>query len=162
MPGRSQPLLLVALVLAALGLTLPSYAMPPGYASDTRGYNLAHGRVVFVDKCMGCHESGLRGAPIFGETGDWKERIQQPLETLIDHAISGHGRMPARGDQDISDQDVAAAVAYVVNRTRVIAAGEGETLPATAAVASAASTDDPFDDAVLQMFRLLLGKDRWK
>ena len=168
MPYRPQPLLLAALVLAAQWFTLPGYAtppgnaMPPGYASDTRAYNLAHGRVVFVDKCMRCHESGIRGAPVFGETSDWMERIEQPLDTLIDHAISGHGRMPARGDQDISDQEVAAAVAYVVNRTRVIAAGEGEVLPAPAAVASAAPMDDSFDDAVLQMFRLLLGKDRWK
>ncbi len=162
MPDRPQPLVLAALVLAAQWFTLPAYAMPPGYASDTRAYNLAHGRVVFVDKCMSCHESGIRGAPVFGETSDWSERIEQPLDTLIDHAISGHGRMPARGDQDISDQDVAAAVAYVVNRTRVIAAGEGEVLPAPAAVASAAPMDDSFDDAVLQMFRLLLGKKRWK
>ncbi len=168
MPGRPQPLVFAALVLAAqwvapLGYAMPpGQAMPPGYASDTRAYNLAHGRVVFVEKCMRCHESGVRGAPVFGETDDWRERIEQPLDTLIGHAISGHGRMPARGDQDISDQDVAAAVAYVVNRTRVIAASEGELLPAPAAVASAAPTDETFDEAVLQMFRLLLGKDRWR
>ena len=162
MPARPQPLVLAALVLAAQWFTLPGHAAPPGYASDTRAYNLAHGRVVFVDKCMGCHGTGIRGAPVFGETSDWRERIEQPLDTLIEHAISGHGRMPARGDQDISDQDVAAAVAYVVNRTRVIAAGEGEALPEPAAVESAAPMDDSFDAAVLQMFRLLLGKDRWK
>jgi cytochrome c5 len=160
--SRPQPLVFAALAFAAHWLTPPGYAMPPGYASDTRAYNLAHGRVVFVDKCMRCHESGVRGAPVFGETSDWRERIEQPLDTLIEHAISGHGRMPARGDQDVSDQDVAAAVAYVVNRTRVIAAGEGEVLPTPAAVASVAPTDDAFDEAVLQMFRLLLGKDRWR
>jgi hypothetical protein len=55
MPDRPQPLVLAALVLAAHWFTLTGHAMPPGYASDTRAYNLAHGRVVFVDKCMRCN-----------------------------------------------------------------------------------------------------------
>lgn len=158
----------IAHALMRFGLGLPlamfaqmSLATPAGYEPDTRAYNLAHGRVVFADKCLRCHESGRRGAPVIGETDDWRKRLEQPLDTLIQHAIRGHGDMPARGDQEISGQDVAAAVAYVVNRVRVIAAERIEALPPAATPAATASASDPGEptsDTVVQMFLLLLGK----
>ena len=112
------------LLLAQL-LALPCSAEPSAYKQDTRAYNLAHGRVVFTNKCMRCHESGRKGAPVFGDSTDWAERLEQPLDTMIGHAINGHGRMPARGDQDISDQDVAAADAEDDARRVLAVAGDG-------------------------------------
>ena len=149
------------LLLAQL-LALPCSAEPSAYKQDTRAYNLAHGRVVFTNKCMRCHESGRKGAPVFGDSTDWAERLEQPLDTMIGHAINGHGRMPARGDQDISDQDVAAAVAYVVDRTRLIVAEELNTLPPPATGAPADPAAELSDEAVVQMFLMLYGKDRWR
>jgi cytochrome c5 len=149
------------LLLAQL-LALPCSAEPSAYKQDTRAYNLAHGRVVFTNKCMRCHESGRKGAPVFGDSTDWGERLEQPLDTMIGHAINGHGRMPARGDQDISDQDVAAAVAYVVDRTRLIVAEELNTLPPPATGAPADPAAELSDEAVVQMFLMLYGKDRWR
>jgi hypothetical protein len=70
--------------------------------------------------------------------------------------------MPARGDQDISDQDVAAAVAYVVDRTRLIIAEELNTLPPSAVGPSADTAGDLSDQAVVKMFLMLYGKDRWR
>jgi cytochrome c5 len=157
MSARSKGLLLG---LAMQALSLACLAVPAGYESDTRAYNLAHGRVVFTDKCLRCHQSGRDGAPVLGDTADWRERLEQPLQTLIAHATAGHGRMPARGDQAISDQDVAAAVAYVVNRVRVIAAAELDSLPPPAAGPSRSGPGEAADQPVLEMFLLLLGKDR--
>jgi len=162
MPGKHQLVPLTAIALAAQLFGALCQAAPPGYERDTRTYNLAHGRVVFTDKCLRCHESGRKGAPVFGDTNDWLARLEQPLDKLIEHALVGHGDMPARGDQDISDQDVAAAVAYVVNRTRVIAAGEGALPPAPNASEREAQAGDSPDQQVVQMFLLLVGKDRWK
>ncbi|MCG6965241.1 MAG: c-type cytochrome [Chromatiaceae bacterium] len=162
MLNRARGFGLAALLLVTQLYALPGRADWPGYDSDTRAYNLAHGRVVFTENCMRCHESGRKGAPVFGDTGDWAERLEQPLDTLVDHAIAGHGRMPARGDLDLSDQDVASAVAYVVDRTRVIAAEEGKPQPARAAGASTGQAGEVPDHAVMQMFLLLVGKDRWK
>lgn len=159
MSGRLQPFGFAVLVLVAQSFALPCHAEPPGFESDIRAYNLAHGRVVFTDKCMRCHESGRKDAPVFGDTGDWEERLEQPLDTLIKHAVYGHGRMPARGETEITDQDVAAAVAYVVNRTRIIAADEGKLQPPVTAPADQAGGS--LDRAVVQMFLLMLGKDRW-
>jgi len=83
MLGKTQWFGLTGLVVASQFWALPSLSETPGYDSDTRAYNLAHGRVVFMDNCMRCHEGGKKGAPVLGDTGDWKERIEQPLDTLI-------------------------------------------------------------------------------
>ena len=152
----------LAAMVTVLHWTPPSLGEVPGYESDTRAYNIAHGRVVFMDKCMRCHESGKKGAPVFGDTRDWVERLAQPLDTLIEHAIAGHGDMPARGGQDINEQDIAAAVAYVVDRTRTIIAADINSFPSTAAGVSANDVDDASEQAVVHMFMLMLRKERWR
>ena len=174
MQPKPAPLCLAA---AAVLLASGSIAAPAGYESDTRAYNLAHGRVVFTENCLQCHEGGRRGAPMVGEPADWIERLERPLDTMIDRAIIGHGKMPARGDAELTDQQIAAAVAYVVNRARVVVAEQVNALPATGAgsaesagadsiVADSVAIEMPgpesIDDAVVQMFLLMMGKDRWK
>lgn len=158
---------LAAAVVTTAAMGLPVHATPPDYRSDTRAYNVARGRVIFVDQCLRCHEGGRKGAPVLGDVEDWRARLQQPLDTLIAHATQGHGKMPPRGDLPISDQDVAAAVAYVVERARLIAAEQTATvsdinaLPPTAAGPQPAD-DDAADQAVLHMLLMLFGKERWK
>lgn len=173
MPGEPQAFTLGAVALAAQLCALPCNAVPPGYESDTRAYNLAHGRAVFTEQCMRCHESGRKGAPVFGEADDWVERLEQPLDKLVEHAISGHGRMPAKGELHLSDQDVAAAVAYVVYHGRLLLA-ERNARPPSADVASPDSGCGPeqssedcavpaaAEPAILNMLLLLIGQDRWK
>lgn len=145
-------------------------ASPAQVDGDTRAYNLAHGRVVFTEHCLRCHEEGRKGAPMLAEPDDWAHRLDQPLEEMIRHAINGHGDMPARGETELANQEIAAAVAYVVSRARLVAAKQIDALPATAAggMASADSDNaaptsaDEMDDAVINMFLLLIGKERWR
>jgi cytochrome c5 len=149
-------------LMSVLSFGAGAGASTTGYERDTRAYNLAHGRVVFNEHCLRCHEQGRKGAPMIAEAGDWVVRLQQPLDELIRHAINGHGEMPARGDLDLTDQQVAAAVAYVVNRTRLMVADQFNERPPTGAGSTGAAAAGSADDAVLHMFLLLLGKDRWK
>jgi cytochrome c5 len=151
------------LAASALALSAATAAEVSGYEPELRAYNLAHGRVVFHAKCMGCHETGRHDAPALGETKAWLDRIAQPLDTLIGHAIEGHGDMPPKGDQALTDQEVAAAVAYVVHRTRVLADASGELdgLPASAAGTASLAADEG-DGAIVNMFLLLIGKERWR
>ena len=138
------------------------------YDPETRAYNLAHGRIVFAENCLECHAEGRRGAPVLGQSDDWRSRINQPLATLIRHAIDGHGEMPPRGEREISDQDVAAAVAYVVDRGRlIVTADDINNLPPTAAGPLPGAdpqlpSPEVSDETVVQMLLMLLGKDRWK
>jgi cytochrome c5 len=74
------------------------------------------GEEVYGAVCTSCHAAGALGAPKFENKGDWGSRIGQGYETLIKHAIEGIRQMPARGgDADLSDVEVARAVAYMAN-----------------------------------------------
>jgi cytochrome c5 len=86
---------------------------------DTQPYNLGLGRVVFTQQCIKCHGEPESAAPQLGAVTDWQERLKTTLPTLIEHALQGHGKMPPKGGLDeLSDRDVSAAVAYVVDRSR--------------------------------------------
>ena len=74
------------------------------------------GQEVYDAVCTSCHAAGALGAPKFDNKGDWSSRIGQGYDTLIKHAIEGIRQMPARGGNgDLSDVEVARAVAYLAN-----------------------------------------------
>lgn len=168
--GGRAPFAASVLLGTAAVLLSPCVTSASDYASETRAYNLAHGRVVFEQHCMECHASGQREAPVFGDVADWSQRLEQPLDLLIRHAIDGHGRMPPKGDLTLSDQQVAAAVAFVVDRTRGLmpTVHDLDRLPPTASGGDRGATVTDDNDlasgnaAVLQMFMLLYGKERWR
>jgi cytochrome c5 len=55
------------------------------------------------------------GAPKITDKGAWQSRIKQGKQTLYQHAINGLGAMPPKGGQaSLSNQDVQAAVDYMV------------------------------------------------
>jgi cytochrome c5 len=74
------------------------------------------GKEVYDAVCTSCHAIGALGAPKFESKGDWGSRIGQGFDTLTKHAIEGIRQMPPRGgDSDLSDTEVARAVAYLAN-----------------------------------------------
>ena len=82
---------------------------------------LRDGRLVWEDTCMGCHGGNkATGAPKITAQRAWEPRIAQGLPLLIQHATEGfvgpkYTEMPARGgNSDLSDQDIARAVAFMV------------------------------------------------
>ncbi|WP_124949852.1 c-type cytochrome [Sulfuriferula thiophila] len=93
------------------------------------------GEQVFGEVCTACHTPGALGAPKFGDKAAWGPRIKQGYETLIKHAIEGIRQMPARGgNPDLTDTEIARAVAYMAND-----AGAKFTPPAAAAPAAPAA-----------------------
>ncbi len=82
---------------------------------------LAQGRDIWGGTCEGCHGGNKpTGAPKITATKPWAPRIAKGFEVLIPHAIQGYigpryTEMPARGgNDDLSDSQVAAAVAFMV------------------------------------------------
>lgn len=74
------------------------------------------GEQVYNEICAGCHASGALGSPKFKEKADWGKRIAQSYPTLLDHALKGFNKMPARGgDPELSDLEVARGVVYMTN-----------------------------------------------
>jgi len=74
------------------------------------------GEEVFKAACTACHTAGALGAPKFNNKGDWAGRLAQGYDKLVANAISGKNQMPARGgNPDLSDVEIARAVAYMTN-----------------------------------------------
>jgi cytochrome c5 len=80
------------------------------------------GSDVYNSACVACHGPGVAGAPMLGNQEQWAPRIAQGLDVLKGHAINGFsgalGYMPAKGGRmDLSDDEVGAAVEYMVDET---------------------------------------------
>lgn len=97
------------------------------------------GEQVVQAVCSACHGSGVLGSPKIGDKAAWGPRIAQGYETLIKHAIEGIRQMPARGGgADLSDNEVAAAIAYMANQSGAkFKAPEPAAAPAAEAVGAA-------------------------
>jgi cytochrome c5 len=99
------------------------------------------GQAVYDAVCASCHAAGALGAPKFENKGDWGSRIAQGYDTLIKHAIEGIRQMPPRGgDGDLSDTEVARAVAYMANSAGAKFAEPAAAAPEAAAPAAGAAT----------------------
>jgi cytochrome c5 len=84
-----------------------------GHATSGK-YDLALGKSVFTHTCLTCHGNSVLDAPRIGDLRVWQPRLAQGLDVLIDHALNGHGRMPAKGGYNfLTDYEVSSAVAYV-------------------------------------------------
>ena len=111
---------IVALIAAALGMS--------GCANDSASRadsvdaavvtSSVNGEAAYNEYCSGCHETGMFGAPIAGNTSDWADRSQLWDAVLLDHAITGYLEMPARGGRmDLPDEVVKAAAEYMLEMT---------------------------------------------
>lgn len=77
------------------------------------------GRVIYEQACAVCHAAGVADAPIPGDASAWSERLKLGRDALIASAVNGKGTMPPKGGQlQLSDEEVAAAVDYIIANSR--------------------------------------------
>ena len=112
----------VAQEVAAASATVADDGEQPAEGTDAQP-DLAQGKQIYTKNCFACHGSGAAGAPKLGDTGNWAPRIAQGIDILEEHAIKGFkgaaGYMPPKGGfMALSDDDVIAAVAYMVSESR--------------------------------------------
>ena len=79
------------------------------------------GPQVYNAICGSCHGSGLAGAPMTGDSAAWSARVANGIESLNNNAINGiqgsAGFMPPKGGRtDLSDDEIIAAVQFMVNQ----------------------------------------------
>jgi len=118
---RSVGVLNALILLAACTTPVTAATLETADRESAPDHDLALGETVFTTNCLSCHGKGEDGAPRPDSASDWKERLKQDQDTLIRHAIDGHGRMPPKGGFfNLSDAEVEAAVAYVVHRSQKI------------------------------------------
>jgi cytochrome c5 len=94
----------------------------PAPATTTAAADSGVGKSLYGKTCAMCHAAGVAGAPKPGDKEDWAPRIAQGMDTLYKHAIEGFtgkkGQMPARGGSSASDEEMKAAVSYMVDQSR--------------------------------------------
>ena len=77
------------------------------------------GETVYNTVCTACHASGIAGAPKTGDKAAWAPRIATGMDALFKSASNGKNAMPARGGgADLSDDELKAAVEYLVGKAR--------------------------------------------
>ena len=80
---------------------------------------VSKGEQVYKSGCFACHATGVAGAPKFADAALWKDRIAKGKDELVKNAINGYtgstGVMPPKGGlAHLSDEDIAAAVEYMM------------------------------------------------
>ena len=76
------------------------------------------GKEIVDGVCSACHATGALNAPKIGDKAAWAPHLGAGLEHLTQNAIKGLRQMPPRGGSpDLSDIDIARAVAYMANQS---------------------------------------------
>lgn len=77
------------------------------------------GQSRYEQTCKMCHETGLAGAPKLGDKTAWKKRLDQGMETVINHAIHGLKAMPPKGGcSTCSDEEIKKAIEYMLSHSK--------------------------------------------
>lgn len=80
------------------------------------GAAAADGQAVYDVNCAACHKMM---APKTGDKAAWAPLIKQGVEAMTATTIKGKGMMPPRGGKpNLSDADIAAAVQYMVDKSK--------------------------------------------
>ena len=94
-------------------------AEPAPVASAAGTGDLVKGEQIYTSTCLACHGAGVLGAPKFGDKAVWGSRIAQGIDTLHTNSINGIRMMPPKGgNATLKDEDVKAAVDYMVSMVK--------------------------------------------
>ncbi len=82
------------------------------------------GEEVYKSACFACHDTGAANAPKLDDAEAWGKRAEAGMDALNNNAINGKNSMPARGGNSaLSDDEVKAAVQYILDKAGVEVSG---------------------------------------
>ena len=124
--GKNDNAVAPAATPAVEPVAVAAVAAPPAGAATAAAPALTDsgkGRATYDAVCFVCHTPGAAGAPKFGDKTAWAPRLEKGLEVLHGNAINGYmgsaGMMPPKGGRpDIADEDIKAAVDYMVEAAK--------------------------------------------
>jgi len=79
------------------------------------------GEEIYNGACMACHSTGAAGAPKVGDAGVWSARLAKGMDALYSsgvNGVAGTGMIAKGGCADCSDEEIYAAVDYMVNNSK--------------------------------------------
>lgn len=110
-PAAAAPAAAAPAAPAAPATPVAAAVAPAALSADA-------GKKVFDTTCVACHGAGIAGAPKMGDKAAWAPRIKQGAAVLYAHAIQGFqgkaGMMPPKGGAPVSDDEVKAAVDFMI------------------------------------------------
>jgi len=65
--------------------------------------------------CMGCHGTGVLGAPKVGNKDEWSARVGQGMAALVANVKNGKGSMPPQG-AGMNDDQLKAAITAMLEK----------------------------------------------
>ena len=94
-------------------------AAPKSQAAASASPRKPDGKKVYDTTCMVCHATGVAGAPKFGDKAAWAPHLVHGMDALLQSALKGKGAMPPKGgNPSLSDDDVRAAVEFMVSQSK--------------------------------------------
>lgn len=75
------------------------------------------GEEVYNTACLACHGTGAAGAPKYADAAAWTDRIAKGTDVLHNsglHGVAGTTMMAKGGCMNCSDEEVIAAVDYMI------------------------------------------------
>jgi len=76
------------------------------------------GEEVYNSACMACHSTGAGGAPKMADVAAWADRIAKGMDALYAsglNGVAGTGMIAKGGCMNCSDEEIYAAVDYMVD-----------------------------------------------
>ena len=87
---------------------------------ENTGTGTELGKIIYDGLCFACHSTDLANIPQLGDTAVWADRIAQGNLLLYERAITGFTGVsgmvmpPKGGNVSLSDEEVRAAVDYII------------------------------------------------
>ena len=72
------------------------------------------GEALYKQACVVCHAAGVANAPKLGDKAAWAPRLPAGVPMLVQSVIKGKGAMPPKGGSTASENEIRAAVEYMV------------------------------------------------
>lgn len=92
-----------------------------GTAATSSSSGPRSGEEVYQAACAACHDAGVAGAPKNGDVAGWADRIAKGMDVLYDSGVNGvpgTGMMAKGGCMNCTDEEVDAAVDYMVENSQ--------------------------------------------
>lgn len=92
-----------------------------GPAAAAAGGAARSGEEVYNSACLACHTTGAGGAPMLGDAAAWADRIAKGMDALYAsglNGVAGTSMMAKGGCMNCSDEEVNAAVDFMVERSQ--------------------------------------------
>lgn len=101
-------------------------------------------KAIYDGGCVGCHGTGIVGAPKVGDAAAWKSRVAGGLPALVASAKAGKGAMPPKGgNAALTDAQLLTVVAYMVAQSGGLAASASSVRPAAVPATAPPSSSAP-------------------